>query len=62
MEWADAHPPCPGPPAHTSISVRDTGVGFPEGIEFRHTHSLGLQSVYLLTEQLGGTITLERTA
>jgi two-component sensor histidine kinase len=44
-----------------TLSVRDTGVGFPEGSDFRHTHSLGLQSVYLLTEQLGATITLERT-
>ncbi|HEX2279516.1 MAG TPA: MASE1 domain-containing protein [Candidatus Tectomicrobia bacterium] len=44
-----------------TLSVRDTGVGLPEGLDFRHTDSLGLQLVYLLTEQLGGTITLERT-
>jgi PAS domain S-box-containing protein len=44
-----------------TLSVRDTGVGLPEGLDFRHTNSLGLQLVYLLTEQLGGTITLERT-
>jgi PAS domain S-box-containing protein len=45
-----------------TLSVRDTGVGFPEGVDLRHADSLGLQLVYLLTEQLGGTITLERTA
>jgi two-component sensor histidine kinase len=42
-----------------TLSARDTGVGFPEGLDFRHTHSLRLQLVYLLTEQLGGTITPE---
>jgi two-component sensor histidine kinase len=40
--------------------VRDTGVGFPEALDFRHTASLGLQLVCMLTEQLHGTITLER--
>jgi two-component sensor histidine kinase len=40
--------------------VRDTGVGFPAGVDFRHTASLGLQLVCILTEQLNGTITLDR--
>jgi two-component sensor histidine kinase len=40
--------------------VRDTGVGFPPDLDFRHTESLGLQIVVLLTEQLGGTIELTR--
>lgn len=40
--------------------VRDTGVGFPEAVDFRHTASLGLQLVCMLTEQLHGTITLDR--
>jgi two-component sensor histidine kinase len=43
-----------------TLVVRDTGVGFPEDLDFRHTESLGLQLVGLLTEQLQGTITLER--
>jgi PAS domain S-box-containing protein len=43
-----------------TLRVRDTGVGLPEGFDFRHTDTLGLQLVYLLTEQLGGTITLEQ--
>jgi PAS domain S-box-containing protein len=43
-----------------TLSVRDTGVGFPPDLDFRHTESLGLQIVVLLTEQLGGTIELTR--
>jgi two-component sensor histidine kinase len=41
------------------LVVADTGVGFPAHIDFRHTDSLGLQLVGLLTEQLGGTIALD---
>jgi two-component sensor histidine kinase len=48
-------------PDSLTLSVRDTGVGFPIGLDFRHTDSLGLQLVGMLTEQLDGTITLERT-
>jgi PAS domain S-box-containing protein len=43
-----------------TLIVRDTGVGFPEDLDFRATDSLGLQLVCALIEQLGGTITLER--
>lgn len=42
------------------LMVRDTGVGFPEDIDFRQTDSLGWQLVCLLTEQLRGAIALER--
>src|SRR4029450_9181743 len=41
-----------------TVAVWDTGVGFPEALDFRHTTSLGLQLVCMLTEQLHGTITL----
>ena len=44
------------------LAVRDTGVGFPADMDFRHTDSLGLQLVCLLTEQLGGTIELDRAS
>jgi PAS domain S-box-containing protein len=44
-----------------SLSVHDTGVGFPEDLDFRQADSLGLQLVYLLSEQVGGTMTLEHT-
>jgi two-component sensor histidine kinase len=46
-------------PAHDiTLSVRDTGVGPPEGFDVQTTESLGWQLVQLLTEQLRGTITL----
>jgi two-component sensor histidine kinase len=43
------------------FSVGDSGVGFPPGVDFRHTASLGLQLICLLTEQMGGMITLDRS-
>jgi two-component sensor histidine kinase len=45
---------------HVTLQVSDTGVGFPDGMNFRTTESLGLQLICLLAEQLGGTISLER--
>ena len=51
-----------GPGQRATLTVRDTGVGFPEGVDFRTTDSLGLQLVCLLTEQLQGTLTLTRRA
>jgi PAS domain S-box-containing protein len=40
------------------LSVKDNGVGFPEGIDIRNTDTLGLQLVCTLTEQLKGTMEL----
>jgi PAS domain S-box-containing protein len=48
------------PDGQVVMTVCDTGVGFPADVDFRHTDSLGLQLVCLLTEQLGGTIELDR--
>jgi len=42
------------------LSVSDTGVGVPAGLDFRQTTSLGLQLICLLTEQLNGTVTLDQ--
>jgi PAS domain S-box-containing protein len=42
------------------LMVSDDGCGFPEQLDFRQTDSLGLQLICSLTEQLGGTIELER--
>lgn len=50
------------PEGQMVLIVRDTGVGFPADMDFRRADSLGLQLVCLLTEQLGGTIALDRTA
>jgi two-component sensor histidine kinase/PAS domain-containing protein len=44
------------------LRVGDTGCGFPDTLDFRATDSLGLQLVCTLTEQLQGTIALEREA
>jgi two-component sensor histidine kinase len=44
------------------LVVSDDGIGFPVDKDFRDTASLGLQLVCLLTEQLGGTIELNRTS
>ncbi len=41
-----------------TISVEDNGVGFPAGLDFQNTESLGLQLVCLLTKQLEGEITV----
>lgn len=42
-----------------TMIVRDTGIGFPAGVDSRHPETLGLQLVYSLTEQLGGTLEAE---
>jgi two-component sensor histidine kinase len=47
------------PPGTCRLSVSDTGIGLPQALDFRHTNSLGLQLVCLLTEQLDGNIELE---
>jgi PAS domain S-box-containing protein len=41
--------------------VADNGKGMPANIDFRNTESLGLQLVNILTEQINGTITLDKT-
>jgi PAS domain S-box-containing protein len=42
------------------LTVRDNGCGFPPDLDFQSTESLGLQLVNALTEQLRGTIALDR--
>jgi two-component sensor histidine kinase len=39
-----------------TLIVRDSGIGFPSGMDSRQPDTLGLQLVRSLTEQLGGTI------
>ncbi|MBI3599870.1 MAG: sensor histidine kinase [Nitrospinae bacterium] len=43
-----------------TLNVRDNGVGLPEGLDFKNTKSLGLQLVNTLTEQIRGTIEVDR--
>lgn len=42
------------------MAVSDNGKGLPEHIDFRNTETLGLQLVTTLTEQISGTITMNR--
>jgi PAS domain S-box-containing protein len=46
------------PAGQLTMTVSDTGIGFPGAVDFRHVESLGLQTVCRLTEQLQGTIAL----
>jgi PAS domain S-box-containing protein len=49
-----------GPGPQATLMVRDTGVGFPAGLDYLAADSLGLQLVSLLIEQLQGTLSLTR--
>jgi PAS domain S-box-containing protein len=48
------------PEHQVGLVVRDTGIGFPEALDFRQTNTLGLQLVTALADQLQGTIALDR--
>ncbi|HEX9007464.1 MAG TPA: PAS domain S-box protein [Bacteroidota bacterium] len=43
------------------LSVRDNGVGLPDGFEGRRTTTLGLQLVETLTEQINGVLEMQRS-
>lgn len=45
--------------AHYELVVGDTGIGFPDDVDFRNTESLGLQLVTTLADQLDGEIVLD---
>ena len=42
------------------LMVSDNGVGIPEGLDILQTASLGLQLVVLLSDQLGGALSIQR--
>ena len=44
------------------ISVQDDGAGIPESFDWRNTSSLGLHLVTSLTDQISGTIDLDRSS
>ena len=44
-----------------ALEISDNGIGFPVDLDFRNTESLGMRIVISLTEQLNGTIELDRT-
>jgi len=43
------------------LTVTDDGIGFPEEIDYRNPETFGLQLANMLTEQLHGTMELDRT-
>jgi PAS domain S-box-containing protein len=45
-----------------TLQVGDTGIGLPENLDFRQAESLGFQLINTLTEQIQGTIALDRSA
>jgi len=45
---------------HITISVQDNGNGIPESVTFENSTGFGLQLVHALTQQLDGTIRIER--
>jgi PAS domain S-box-containing protein len=44
-----------------SLSCQDDGVGVPESFDWQHSRSLGLKIVQILTKQLDGELTLDRS-
>ena len=44
------------------LTVADNGTGFPEGIDFKNTKTLGLQLVNTLVKQLSGSIDIYRSS
>lgn len=42
------------------LTVRDNGIGFPEGVDLRATDTLGLQIVTLLVDQIDGKLDVKR--
>ncbi len=55
------HTPIEDNDGNVTLIVSDNGVGFPKDLDFRNTESLGLQLVASLTDQLHGTIELDRS-
>jgi len=43
-----------------SIIIADNGIGIPESVDFKNSTGFGMQLVSMLTEQIGGSIRMER--
>jgi len=44
-----------------TLTVTDDGIGFPEAIDWQNPETFGLQLVEMLTDQLSGTVELDRS-
>jgi two-component sensor histidine kinase len=47
---------------HVILSVNDDGIGIPKDFNFENTETLGMQLVYLLADQIGGTIKVDHNS
>jgi PAS domain S-box-containing protein len=47
---------------HATVSIQDDGNGIPDSVSVGNSSGFGLQLVHALTQQLDGTITVERNA
>lgn len=47
-------------PGHVGLMVSDDGIGIPDDLDLERTVTLGLQLVTLLTDQLGGAVSIQR--
>ena len=47
-------------PGHVGVMVSDDGIGIPDDLDLERTVTLGLQLVSLLTDQLGGAVSIQR--
>jgi two-component sensor histidine kinase len=45
-----------------TLQIKDSGIGMPEGLDWKNGESLGLRLVISLVEQMQGTIELEKGA
>ena len=52
---------CPYVDHQMLLSVRDNGIGMPNDLDIRNTHSLGLQLICTLSDQIDGSIEVDRT-
>ncbi|HEX3013088.1 MAG TPA: ATP-binding protein [Methanobacterium sp.] len=43
------------------LTISDNGIGFPEGLDFQNTETLGLRLVNILVSQINGVITLDKS-
>ena len=48
------------PPGEFVLTVKDNGVGLPDGIDLKNAQSMGLKIVAALTRQLAGKLEVNR--
>jgi len=46
--------------SNVTIVVADNGIGIPESVDFKNSAGFGMQLIGMLTEQMGGSIKIER--